>query len=188
MNKQMMIILCVGLSVSLVSAQGLATGNRVKISLRGVPAAESAEVNGEYTLGEAGGIRIPGLEESVNARGLTGEQLARKIESAYKAAGIYTKPAVEAVVLTGASVAAVQTFVSIGGQVRKPGKVDFQKNMTLMSAIQASGDRTEFGGNTLFLRRAGKVLKLNYREEAVKNMLLLPDDVISVEERGPFER
>jgi protein involved in polysaccharide export with SLBB domain len=92
------------------------------------------------------------------------------------------------VVLTGASVAAVQTFVSIGGQVRKPGKVDFQKNMTLMSAIQASGDRTEFGGNTLFLRRAGKVLKLNYREEAVKNMLLLPDDVISVEERGPFER
>jgi hypothetical protein len=32
------------------------------------------------------------------------------------------------------------------------------------------------------------VLKLNYREEAVKNMLLLPDDVISVEERGPFER
>ena len=175
-------------SGSLVSAQGLAAGNRVKISLRGVPAAESAEVNGEYTLGEGGGIRIPGLEQSVQARGLTGEQLARKIESAYKEAGIYTKPAVEAVVLTGASVAAEHTFVSIGGQVRKPGKVEFEKNMTLLSAIQVSGDKTEFGGNTVILRRGGKTLKLNYRDEAVKNMLLLPDDVISVEEVSPFGR
>lgn len=174
--------------VSIASAQNLSPGDRVEVKLRGVPAEEQGQVNGDYVIGSSGGVRIPGLENTVSATGVSGEQLARRIEAAFKSEGIYLKPAVEVIVKTGKSVSEEASFVNVGGQVRKTGNVAFRKGMTLMQALQDAGDRTEFGGRNIEFRRGGKLYKLDYREEKVKNLLLEPNDIINVKEVGITEK
>lgn len=173
--------------IGVASAQNLSPGDRVEVKLRGVPAEEQGQVNGEYVIGSAGGVRIPGLENVVSASGVSGEQLARRIETAFKTEGIYLKPAVEVIVKTGKSVSEEASFVNVGGYVRKTGNIPFRKGMTLMQALQDAGDRTEFGGRNIDFRRGGKLYKLDYRDEKVKNLLLEPNDIINVKQKGIVE-
>jgi protein involved in polysaccharide export with SLBB domain len=170
-----------------ISAQALSPGDTVEVKLRGVPAEEQAQVNGNYVVGASGGVRIPGLSQSVPAQGINSEQLARSIESAYIREGIYVKPAIEVIAKTGKAKTDEISFVNVGGQVRKTGNVPFRQKMTLMQAVQEAGDRTEFGGRSIELRRDGKLYQLDYREEDVKNLELRPNDIINVKEKGPFE-
>jgi hypothetical protein len=48
---------------------GLEPGDSIKVTLRGIGAGEQEKVNGEYKLGESGGVRLPMLEAPLNAKG-----------------------------------------------------------------------------------------------------------------------
>ncbi|MFD0894979.1 polysaccharide biosynthesis/export family protein [Luteolibacter ambystomatis] len=188
--KTRMLPLIVGLalpfSITLCHAE-LAVGDTVKITLRGVPADEQQKVNGDYRIGDSGTIRLPMIDTPVTARGLTGDQLARAAEKAYRDAGVYEKPAIETEVKTGVEATPDQSVVYIGGQVRKPGPVPFAKGMTLLQALKTAGDRNEFGGRNIVLTRKGKATRLDFRKQEDKNTAIEPGDVITVEQAGALE-
>ncbi|BCU78296.1 SLBB domain-containing protein [Luteolibacter sp. LG18] len=170
-----------------LSLAGLAIGDTVKITLRGVPNEEQQKVNGEYRIGDSGTIRLPMIDTPLAATGLTGDQLARAAEKAYRDAGVYQKPAIETQVMNGIEKRPEEAVVYVGGQVRKPGTVPYTKGMTLLQALKTAGDRNEFGGRNIVLTRKGKATRLDFRKQEDKNTIVEPEDVITVEQAGALE-
>lgn len=165
-------------------AGGLAPGDAIKVTLRGIGIGEQEKVNGEYKLGESGTVRLPMLEAPLNAKGLTAEQFARAAEAAYRTQGIYTSPAIEVEALAGGEKDGAASIVSVGGQVSKAGDAEYRKGLTLVQAINAAGGRNDFGGRNVMLIRGGKSYWLDYSNLKHKNLLLRPDDSLQVEPRG----
>jgi protein involved in polysaccharide export with SLBB domain len=166
---------------------GLEPGDKIQLTLRGVETAEQESVNGTYRVGESGQVRLPLLDRTVAARGLTPEQFARAAEAAYRAEGIYTQPAIEAEVLQGKEQDGAKV-ISIGGQVRRGGELPFRKAMTVIQALDAAGGRNDFGGRNLLLLRGGKQYCLDFLNLKHKGIRLLPDDSLQVEQKGVLDR
>ena len=161
-------------------------GDALQIYLKGVPASEKPKVDGRYVVGESGTIRVPLADVSLKAAGLTGEQLARKMEEVFRKAEIYTRPTIE--VVTNNAPEPASARVSVGGQVKRAGVVAFRPGMTVVQAIQAAGDMTPFGTKKrITVERAGKVIKLDLRQPVARNFKLRVDDTIVVDQRGPFD-
>jgi len=177
----------VGVTCLPVARAGVEIGDTVKLSIRGVPNDEQQQINGVYRVSDTGGLRLPLLKERLTVRGLTADQIAAAAERAYRNAGIYQNPAIEVEVTGGTEDPGAATIVSIGGQVGKAGPVPFRKGLTLIQALQAAGDRTAFGGRNITLIRGKKAIHLDYRKAETKNLELLPDDTITVEQRLPLE-
>ncbi len=178
--------LVLGLSLSFASA-GLESGDRVQLTLRGVPGSERNEVDGEYRVGESGTISLPLLQRKVRAAGLTVEQLARAAETAYRDEGIYTRPAIEVVVVKGKEVEN-DVVISVGGQVRRAGQFPYRKDMTVIQAIDAAGGRNEFGSRNVLLVRDGKQYCLDFSKLQHKSIRLRPDDSLQIEQKGVVDR
>lgn len=166
---------------------GLEPGDGIQVTLRGVEEAEQKSVNGTYRVGDSGQVRLPLLDRLVTARGLTPEQFARAAEAAYRAEGIYTKPAIEvealAVIKDGQ-----QSVVSVGGQVQRAGESTFRKGMTVIQAIDAAGGRNAFGGRNVLLIRGGRQYCIDFLNLKHKSIRLLPDDSLQVEQKGVLDR
>ena len=166
---------------------GLEPGEQISLTIRGVDPAEQQKISGTYRVGESGSVRLPLLERSLPARGLTAEQFARAAEAAYKASGIYARPAIEVETLQGKDQRG-GAVVSVGGQVRRAGEAPFRKGMTVIQAIDAAGGRNEFGGRNLLLIREGKQYCLDFSNLRHKSIVLLPGDSLQVEQKGVFDR
>ena len=167
---------------------GLESGEQINLTIRGVDAAEQQKVSGTYRVGESGNVRLPLIEDLVPARGLTTEQFARAAEAAYKAAGIYERPAIEVETVPGKVGDDGPVVISVGGQVRHGGDAQYRKGMTVIQAIDGAGGRNDFGGRNLMLLRAGKQYCLDFTNLAQKNIVLRPGDSIQVEEKGILDR
>jgi protein involved in polysaccharide export with SLBB domain len=185
-QKYNTIIIALGIG-GMLYADGLAPGNKIEVTLRGVPAEEQQKVDGTYKVSESGTIRAPGLADAVSVAGLNSEQAARKLEKAYRDSEVYTNPTIELEILNGGEKDAEETTVNVGGHVKRPGNVPYRKDMSLLEAIQGAGDRDEFGGARIELRRNGKLQLLDFRKEDAKNVKILPNDNIRVLETRPFE-
>jgi polysaccharide export outer membrane protein len=185
--KQQMILLMVSSFFTGIAFAGLEAGEQINLTLRGVESAEQQKITGIYRIGESGGVRLPLLDALVTARGLTPEQFARAAEAAYRAAGIYERPAIEVETLQGKDQQSV-AVISVGGQVRRAGDSPFRKGMTVIQAIDAAGGRNDFGGRNLFLLRDGKQVCLDFTNLAHKNIVLRPGDSIQVEQKGILDR
>lgn len=166
---------------------GLEAGEQISLTIRGVEPAEQQKISGTYRVGESGKVRLPLLEQSLPARGLTAEEFARSAEAAYKAAGIYARPAIEVETLQGKDQRGV-AVVSVGGQVRRAGEAPFRKGMTVIQAIDAAGGRNEFGSRNLLLFREGKQYCLDFTNLSHKNIVLRPGDSLQVEQKGVLDR
>jgi protein involved in polysaccharide export with SLBB domain len=162
---------------------GLEAGEQISLTIRGVDPAEQQKISGTYRVGESGGIRLPLLAQAVPARGLTDEQFARAAEAAYKAAGIYARPAIEVETLQGKDQRGL-AVVSVGGQVRRAGELPFRKGMTVIQVIDAAGGRNDFGGRNLLLFREGRQHCLDFANLSHKNLVLRPGDSLQVEQKG----
>lgn len=166
---------------------GLEPGEQINLTIRGVNPAEQQKISGIYRVGESGGVRLPLLDELLPARGLTPEQLARAAEAAYVKAGIYARPAIEVEAVQGKDQQGT-AVVSVGGQVRRAGDSPFRKGMTVIQALDAAGGKNEFGGRNLFLIRDGKQYCLDFTNLAHKNIVLLPNDSIQVDQKAVFDK
>lgn len=175
------------LMLSPVASAGLEAGEQINLTMRGVDPTEQQKISGTYRIGESGLVRLPLLDALVAARGLTPEQFARSAEAAYKAAGIYARPAIEVETLQGKDQQAA-AVVSVGGQVRRSGESPFRKGMTVIQALDATGGRNDFGGRNLLLLRGGKQYCLDFTNLAHKNIVLHPGDSIQVEQKGILDR
>jgi protein involved in polysaccharide export with SLBB domain len=167
---------------------GLEPGDGIQLTLRGVEESEQKSVSGPYRVGDSGQVRLPLLNRLVTARGLTPEQFARAAEAAYRAEGIYTQPAIEVEALQGGEQPGGPAKISIGGQVRRADAAEYRKGMTVIQALDAAGGRNEFGGRNLLLLRGGKQYCLDFLNLKHKNIRLLPDDSLQVEQKGVVDR
>lgn len=181
-NPPVLLLVLAGLTCFALA--GLEPGDELKVTLRGINAAEHERVNGEYQVGEAGSVHLPLLSKPVNARGLTPEQFSRAAEAAYKAEGIYTTPTIEAKALKGGEGAMGPTMVSVGGQVKRGGQSAYQKGMTVIQAIDAAGGLTEFASRNLYLIRDKKQYCLDFKNLQHKNIELRPNDSLQVSQKG----
>ena len=152
-----------------------------------MPNDEQQQINGVYRVGDTGGLRLPLLKERLSVGGLTADQIAAAAERGYRDAGIYKSPSIEVEILKGKDQPGEGAVVSVGGQVGHAGPIPFRKGLTLMQALHAAGDRTAFGGRNIVLYRGKKAIHLDYRKPEHKNFELLPDDTITVEQKGVVE-
>lgn len=166
---------------------GLEVGNTVRITLRGVGLEEQAKINGDYRIGESGAVKLPLLDGTVRAAGLTLEQFCRAAEAAYVAGGIYSKPAIEAMAVTGKETEEAAAVISVGGQIRRAGQFPFRKNMTVLQALDAAGGRNDFASRNILLVRDKKQYCLDFNQLKHKSIILRPDDSLQVEQRGVLD-
>ncbi|WP_035614631.1 SLBB domain-containing protein [Haloferula sp. BvORR071] len=183
MNRTLPVILA-ALGLASFAFAGLEPGDTVKVSLRGLEATEQQKVNGEYKVGEAGGVSLPLLDKPVPARGLSAEQFARAAEAAYRSEGIYTTPKIEAEAVKGTTVDNGPSMVSIGGHVKRAGDVQYRQGLTVVRAINGAGGRDDFASRNVLLIRNGKSYWIDYTKLEHKNIVLLPNDALQVDQHG----
>lgn len=123
-----------------------------------VPAADAANVTGEYVVSDAGTVRLPYLDQEVTAAGLTPSELAARIEKAWVGAEIYTAPRL--MVQRTDPTANLEQSVYVSGEVRSGGaEVPFKAGLRLLHAITRSGGFTEFAKvKNVKILRDGKTL------------------------------
>ncbi len=111
----------------------LRIGDSVAVFIAGVGASEQAQVNRQYQVDERGYVKLPYLDNPIQAVGRTPAQLARSIESAYKNNQIYLNPTITINAQSQAR------FINVMGEVRSPQRVPYTEDLTLLNAISACG-------------------------------------------------
>lgn len=155
----------------------LRIGDPVELRIGGVPTEDQNQVNNTYTVDSGGAINIPYIGK-VHAEGMTPSALSRAIEENYRSNKVYTNPNVTIIM------APTARFVNVGGAVRTPSRVQFTEDMTLLTAINASGGFNDFAD-----QRHVRLLRGNdatvydvrqFRRDPSKDVRLRPGDKIEV--------
>jgi polysaccharide export outer membrane protein len=118
----------------------LKRGDLVVIELK-TPLEDVQSVSSKYVVSERGTIKMPMLEHEISALGITPDALARNIERAYVAAGIYTAPTLTANLPEKEMPTHV---VTVSGEVRLPQEIPLREGLTLMGAITKAGGFGDF--------------------------------------------
>lgn len=167
-------------------------GDVLDLSLRGVPHAEQQKVNSMLRVRDSGKVKIPIINVEISAAGRKPEDVEKSIEAAYKNAEIYRAPTISIQVHEKKKdEEVIQKVVVVGGEVRRPGRVQYRQGMTLMEALQQAGGRGTFASKYLFLTRkhaaSGELrrYKYNYKDAKTQALKVYPNDVINVPVRGP---
>ncbi|MES2997081.1 MAG: polysaccharide biosynthesis/export family protein [Verrucomicrobiota bacterium] len=165
-----------------VSAQEIRSGSSLAITISGVPQEETSRFNtAKFPVSNGGTVSMPFIG-SVRAVGLTGDQLARSLEAAYKKAGIYTMPTFN--VSDGTIIDITQLTVVVGGQVRRPGPMPYNRTLTLYDAVQTAGGATEFGSmKRVTLFRNGKSKDYDLTKGQFMTIPLEPNDTVEVPQK-----
>ena len=121
-------------SASLTPADAMRVGDKVTITLAGVPSGE--EYVHEFQIPDSGDITVPDLTQSFHAVGILPGELANRIAQAYRDSKIYTNPNV--------TVIPEDRFVNVSGDVRSPLRVVYTPDLTLLGVISAAGGFDEY--------------------------------------------
>ena len=155
----------------------LRIGDPVELKISGVPAEDQSQVNNTYSIDAAGAINLPYIGK-VHAEGMTPAQLSRSIEEDYRSNKIYTNPNITILMQPMAR------FVNVGGSVRSPSRVPFTEDMTLLTAINASGGFNDFADQRhVRLLRGSEVTVYDvrrFRKDPSQDVKLRPGDKIEV--------
>jgi len=122
----------------------LKASDQVIVELK-TPVEDATTVSSTYTVSSHGTVKMPMLNGEIQAAGLTTTELARRIETAYKQAEIYTNPTINCNIDFNKAAGGAAHIVAVGGEVRSPqGSVPLRDNMRLYQAIMQCGGPTEF--------------------------------------------
>ncbi len=158
-------------------------GTSVQISIMGVPLDEKGKIDAIYPVSESGTVNLPFIG-TVHAAGMRPESLAASIQNAYKSAQIYNDPTIQ-VISTREGAGVQEQMVHVGGQVRRTGPVNYQKNLTIYQAVQAAGGATEFGSlKRVKLYRNGKTQTYDLTNAQFMRVPLEPDDTLEVPQKN----
>ena len=183
MKRLLVFLACVvGLVQGLAAQVSIRAGQAIEIRISGVPNTEMTMVNNTYPVSEDGTIRMP-LIGGVRAAGLSPQALAQNIESAYKTADIYTHPSIN--VIASSEEQLNKLMVTVGGQVRNPGPVEYIRGLTLYNAVQAARGATEFGAmGRVAVIRGGQRKEYDLKNTKFMNILVEPGDTIEVPQKN----
>jgi protein involved in polysaccharide export with SLBB domain len=168
----------------------LRSGDKVKITITGVPAADQQSMGLQlYSVSNEGTIRLQYLEGEVKATGLTPTALARNIERIYKAARIYTNPAIN---ISRSDDATTVQVVTVSGNVRQGGSAVFRPGMRIIDAIAEKGGPDDFANmKKVKLVRSQRTQEIDLStvsSNPERNLILQPGDLIIVPASGFFNK
>jgi len=188
MKTLLTLLLGAVLSLPVLQAQTgelpLKKGERVTISVGGIPDNEIQQIRGVYTVSDDGTIPLLYIG-NVRAVGLKPSALQRSIEQTYINQEIYTRPTVVVSIDGGESTATMRTVMITG--VNKPGAVPYKQGMTLSQAIMTAGGPTPFGSmRKVKLIRSGRPATIHNlgsgSGDPAVDIQVQPDDQIIVPE------
>jgi polysaccharide biosynthesis/export protein len=173
-------------AIAQVGELPLRKGDRVTISIGGIPDNEIQQIRGVYTVSDDGTIPLLYIG-NVRAVGMKPSALQRSIEQAYISQEYYTRPTVVVSIDGGGEGGGITTrFVTVIG-VNKPGTVPYKQSMTMSQAIFNAGGPTPFGNmKKVKLIRAGSTPTVHNLSSGLGNpsidVQVQPDDQIIVPE------
>jgi len=185
--KFMAIVMSLAASLTGVTyAQSISANEALSISIRGVPPLEQQRISGLYNVSGNGYVSLPLLKNEIKASGATLSTLARRIEAAYKAAGMYKDPRIT--VISNQDNAQrekrQQEVVSIGGYVKSPGQRPYIQGMTLFQAVSAAGGETAFGSiRRVELYHNGRKKIYDMRKAEHMRVRVYPGDSINIPQK-----
>lgn len=156
----------------------LRAGERVHVILADLP---TGSIPHELTISEDGKITLH-LDQTFVAAGKTRTKLEAEVRMRY-VPNFYTKMTV--------TVKQEERFVYVGGFVKQPNRYPFTPGLTVLKAISAAGDFSEFGEKTkVTITRTGDAKEVMDCKAAIDNpkldRALFPGDRIYVPRRGFF--
>jgi len=165
-------------SVSAQSVPLIRTGDSFEMRLSGMPAEFAAEFAIPYTVGAEGTVNIPLIGET-KVVGMTANQVERAVQNKLMADKIFTKPTVII------NLNQTARFVSIGGGVRSPQRIQWSQDLTLSVAIENVGGLDDYGKEKgVRLIRDGKIVEQYdlriLRKDPSRDPRLLPGDQVYV--------
>lgn len=164
------------------SQNEIKAGKAVQITIKGVPSTEQAKIDGQYSVTDTGIINMPYIG-AIRAVGLRPGDLAAAIQARYRNEGIYRTPTIQ--VFASSTDTMDKPFVTVGGQVRRTGPVEFTQGLTLYQAIQSAGGATEFGSvKRVTLYRNGTSKRYDVTQPASMRIPLQPSDTIEVPQKN----
>ena len=152
-------------------------GDVLEIRIANVPPDDQQQWDSlTYTVDESGNLNLPfiGL---VKVAGMPASQVQIVIQNKLVADGIYTNPTIALNQPMGLR------FVSVGGAVRAPQRIQYTPDLTLMSAINSAGGAGDFAGDAVNLVRGGKIVKFSRKKltkDPSKDPRIEPGDQITV--------
>jgi polysaccharide biosynthesis/export protein len=190
----LMILLCLGFSVSAVGAQTLKSGDSLSITVT-----QDSKLDRQVIVDSSGQIAFP-LAGHIRARGLTPQALESilksKLKDNYKDDNLDVTVAL-ANVYKDIPEEDLKPKIFITGEVARPGSYVVRQKTTLMQAISLAGGLGPFAAKRrIMVRRRGgpgeDIFMFDYRayeagQDLEGNINLRAGDVIMVPERGLLE-
>ena len=156
----------------------LQRASKVTISIYDVGVGTDDNIELETVVSKHGFITLPFVKK-VKVSGLTAEEAETKIHDAYIAGGFFRNLTVD---VTGAA-----GSLYITGEVNKPGRLDFEGNISLCDLIITSGELTQFADRSeIKLIRNKRVTTHDYDsilEGKEDDPILKPGDRVTVSRR-----
>jgi polysaccharide export outer membrane protein len=154
----------------------LHTGDRINVSFGGLPVSVERH---EEQIREDGYINPPLLGRSIKAAGKRVGQLQEELQK------LYVPDYFKAATIT---VRRQDSYFFVGGEVKAPGQKPYLSEMTVLKAIQAAGDFTDFSKKTkVQVIRANGQKELQDCVKAIKNpkfdLKIFPGDQVIVPKR-----
>jgi polysaccharide export outer membrane protein len=147
------------------------------MTVSGMPFEDAAAMKNSFTIGADGTVNIP-YAGMVRAAGLTQSQLEQAIQRKLIDEKIFRWPTVT-INVGGAQV----RYVTVGGQVRNPTRLQWSADLTLLSALSASGGPSDFGGDKVTLTRGGRSTQYSVKKlkrNPTNDPRLLPGDLVEL--------
>lgn len=162
-------------------------GSKVVLIFKNLPSGEAANVDGEYQVSRADGtILLPFLDSRMSVLGKTARQVEDMVRSQYIAQKIYTDPIVIARVgHKGEDLEA--RFVQVTGYVHAKKNLPYREGITLIQALIECGDISDHGSRKIQITRGAVTRTYDYFSARDRSIKLMPNDVIFVPRRPPFE-
>ena len=153
-------------------------GDVFEMRLSGMPQDLAAEFAVQYTVGQDGMVNVPLIGE-VRVAGLTAGQVEREVQAKLISEKYFTHPTVVINIGGGAR------FVSIGGGVRAPQRMQWSQDLTLHVAIENCGGLDDFGKKKgVRLIRDGQIIQRYdlraLEKDPSKDPKLMPGDQVYV--------
>lgn len=158
------------------SAAVLRPGDSLSITLQGVP----DPGNNNVQINEQGFVSLPYIG-NVTAAGLTAAELSQSIREIYLAKKIY--------LTVDVAVTVTQRYVYVGGEVMRPGRIEWTADLSVAKAVEAAGGFTLYAKQTrITLVREGVAYGINVvlaQKNPAEDPRLMPGDSLQVP-RSPF--
>ena len=156
----------------------LRPNDMIDLHMSGMPPEEAVQFSGTlYTISGDGQVNIP-YAGSLPAAGRTTTELEHAIQRVLIDKKLFRWPTATINIAN-----TTQRYVTIGGNVRVPGRTQWSADLTLMSAISDHGGPGDFAGDKINLIRSGAITVYRFKQLQKDPKLdpkLLPGDQVDL--------